>query len=79
MAQGPHRLARGHAFLAEGRRAAARLGVECAWDLKVVPGVGHDGGAMTAVAVRLLFDPAGTGEVDTRGLVDPGGASTELA
>ena len=46
---------------------------------KVVPGVGHDGGAMTAVAVRLLFDPAGTGEVDTRGLVDPGGASTELS
>ena len=74
MAQGPHRLARGHAFLAEGRRAAAQLGVKCAWDLKVVPGVGHDGGVMTAVAVRLLFDPASTGEVDTRGLVEPGGA-----
>lgn len=63
-AQGPHRLARGTSFFEAGLKAGQALGVECKWTMKTVPGVGHAGGKMAAVAIRMLFDPAANGEVD---------------
>jgi len=63
-AQGPHRLARGHSFFEAGQTAARALGVPFGWQLKTVPGVGHSGGKMLAVALRMLFDPEACGEVD---------------
>jgi len=63
-AQGSHRLARGQSFFQAGRRTAEALGVAFGWDMKVVPGVGHAGGKMAAVAIRMLFDPDTWGEMD---------------
>ena len=71
MAQGPHRFARAHAYLEAGRAEAARRGVACCWKLVVVPGIGHEGMRMAAVAAEYWFDnklpsPAiGTREVGT--------------
>lgn len=56
LAQGPHRFARAHTYLAEGRAAAERLGTECRWRLIPVPGIGHDGAAMSRVAAALWFE-----------------------
>jgi len=56
LAQGPHRFARAHAYVAAGRDAAARLGVPCAWRLVPVAGIGHDGAAMSRVAAALWFE-----------------------
>ena len=56
LAQGPHRFARAHAYLAAGRAAAARMGVSCRWSLVVVPGIGHEGMRMSAVAAEYWFD-----------------------
>lgn len=55
MEQGPHRFARAHYFLAQGKAAAAALGVPCGWRLVVVPGVGHDGAGMAAFAAAHWF------------------------
>jgi hypothetical protein len=52
-AQGPHRYARAQNFLAVGRAAAAALDVPFGWRLVSVPGVGHDGETMSAVAAVL--------------------------
>ncbi|HEX2115763.1 MAG TPA: alpha/beta hydrolase [Alphaproteobacteria bacterium] len=54
--QGPHRFARAQYYVEFGRKEAARLGVPFAWRLQVVPGIGHDGEAMSAVAASLWFD-----------------------
>jgi hypothetical protein len=54
MRQGPHRHARAHSYVAMGREAAARLGVECAWTVVDVPGVGHQGRAMSRAAAPLI-------------------------
>jgi hypothetical protein len=54
-AQGPHRFARAHFYLACGRAEAAKLGVACNWRLVVVPGVGHEGMRMSAFAARYWF------------------------
>lgn len=54
--QGPHRFARAHHYLAAGRAEAARLSAPCRWTLQVVPGIGHDGRAMSTVAAHLWFD-----------------------
>jgi len=54
--QGPHRFARAHHYLERGRAEAARLGVPCRWELVVVPGVGHEGMRMSAVAAEYWFD-----------------------
>ena len=54
--QGPHRYARAHNYLAVGRREAARLGVPCNWRLESVPGIGHDGAAMSIVTASLWFE-----------------------
>ena len=58
MAQGPHRFARAHFFLARGQEEAAKLGVACNWRLVVVPGVAHEGMRMSAFAARYWFAPA---------------------
>ncbi|ARP93264.1 alpha/beta hydrolase [Bordetella genomosp. 13] len=54
--QGPHRYARAHHYLEAGRAEAARRGVPCNWTLQSVPGIGHDGRAMSAVCASLWFD-----------------------
>ena len=56
LAQGAHRFARAHAYVAAGRAEAARLGVPCGWTLVVVPGIGHEGMRMSAVAAEYWFD-----------------------
>lgn len=56
LAQGPHRFARAHAYLAAGRAEAARRGVACNWRLVEVPGIGHDGHAMSVAAAALWFE-----------------------
>ena len=56
MAQGPTRFARAHHYLAQGQAEAARLGVTCGWRLVVVPGIGHEGMRMAAVAAAYWFD-----------------------
>lgn len=56
LAQGPHRFARAHWYLAIGQAEAARRGVTCAWRLVVVPGIGHEGMRMSAVAAEYWFD-----------------------
>ena len=58
MAQGPHRFARAHFFLARAREEAARLGVACNWQLVTVPGIGHQGIRMAAFAAKYWFVPA---------------------
>jgi hypothetical protein len=54
--QGPHRYARAHNYLEAGRREAERRGVPCNWTLQSVPGIGHDGKAMSAVCASLWFE-----------------------
>jgi poly(3-hydroxybutyrate) depolymerase len=56
LAQGAHRFARAHNYLAAGQAEAARRGVACNWRLVPVAGVGHDGRAMSAVAAALWFE-----------------------
>jgi poly(3-hydroxybutyrate) depolymerase len=55
-AQGPHRFARAHNYLAQGQAEAARLGVPCNWRLIVVPGIGHEGMRMSGIAGDYWFD-----------------------
>lgn len=54
--QGPHRFARAHNYFEAGKREAQRRGVPFNWTLQVVPGIGHDGKAMSAVCASLWFD-----------------------
>ncbi|HTJ99331.1 MAG TPA: alpha/beta hydrolase [Bordetella sp.] len=54
--QGPHRYARAHNYFEAGKREAARLGVPFNWTLQPVPGIGHDGKAMSAVCASLWFE-----------------------
>ena len=53
--QGAHRFARAHHYFEFGRKEAARLCQPFAWTLQVVPGIGHDGEAMSAVAANIWF------------------------
>ncbi|MBR0665009.1 alpha/beta hydrolase [Roseomonas hellenica] len=55
-AQGPHRLARAHNYVAFGHAEALRRNLPCHWRLQVVPGIGHDGDAMSQVAASLWFE-----------------------
>jgi len=55
MAQGENRLERGHTMFEAVRAAAARQGVACGWHLAEVPGVGHDGAAMSRAAWERLI------------------------
>jgi pimeloyl-ACP methyl ester carboxylesterase len=56
MAQGPHRFARAHTYLASGQAEAAKLGVTCNWRLVVAPSIGHEGMRMSAFAASYWFD-----------------------
>nr|WP_294510783.1 alpha/beta hydrolase [uncultured Rhodopila sp.] len=52
--QGPTRHARAHSYICAGREAAAALGVNLAWQVIDVPGVGHDGRRMSDAAAPLI-------------------------
>jgi predicted esterase len=70
-AQGPTRFARAHYYLAQGQAEAARLGVACGWRIVVVPGIGHEGMRMSAVAAAYWFDgeiPLAPAEARTVGM-----------
>jgi hypothetical protein len=54
-AQGPHRMARGLAFYAAAREAAQRLRTPFAWQLEIVPGIGHSNSGMAVAAAPLLI------------------------
>lgn len=58
--QGPHRLARGQSFFADASQSAAALGVPFAWAIKYAPGVGHDNGALAAIAYDIAFPAVGS-------------------
>ena len=53
-AQGLHRFARGHSFLAAGRGAAQEETVGFGWSLEVVPGVAHDNAGMAQAAMAAI-------------------------
>ena len=52
--QGPHRLARGQSFHAEGQALAGRLGTPLGWKVEFVPDVGHKNGLMAQAAAKLI-------------------------
>ncbi len=54
LAQGPHRHARAHNFIAKARDKATALGIRCAWTIIDVEGVAHDGKRMSAAAAPVL-------------------------
>ena len=54
MAQGPHRLARGHAFYAATRADSAARNLPYAWDCRLVPNVAHDNGRMAPFGIAVL-------------------------
>lgn len=54
--QGPHRFARALHYFEAGQREAQRRGVPFGWTLQVVPGIGHDGRAMSAACASLWFE-----------------------
>ena len=54
--QGEHRFARAHNYFEAGKREAERRGVPFNWTLQVVPHIGHDGEAISAVCASLWFD-----------------------
>lgn len=56
LAQGAHRFARAHNVLGFARTEAARRGVPCHWRMEVVPGIGHDGNAMSKVCAAIWFE-----------------------
>ena len=50
LAQGPMRYARAHFMLDFAKAEAAKRGLPCNWSLITVPGIGHDGAAMSRAA-----------------------------
>lgn len=59
MRQGEHRFARAVTYLRTGRAAAADLGLACNWTLIEVPGVGHQGRAMSDAAAPIVRQALG--------------------
>lgn len=55
LAQGATRFERAHYFFDYARKVAFDLGIECRWELVVVPGVAHDGAAMGRAAAERWF------------------------
>jgi hypothetical protein len=51
--QGETRYHRAHNYVRDGHAAAGALGARCAWTVIDIPGVGHDGGGMSAAAVPV--------------------------
>ena len=58
-AQGLHRLARGCYFYAAAMQEQARLKLSTNWQLKIVPGVGHDYRRMADAAAEFLYGAPG--------------------
>src|SRR4051812_15032996 len=58
-AEGPDRFSRGQAFFTAAQRAARDTDASFAWRLVEVPGVAHEGAAMSRAAAHLLFGKAG--------------------
>jgi pimeloyl-ACP methyl ester carboxylesterase len=56
LAQGPMRYARAQFMLDFGKAEAARRGLPCNWSLVTVPGIGHDGAAMSRAAAAYWFE-----------------------
>lgn len=56
LAQGPMRYARAHFMLDFAKAEAARRGLPCNWSLITVPGIGHDGAAMSRAAAAWWFE-----------------------
>lgn len=56
LAQGPMRYARAHFMLDFAKAEAARRGLPCNWSLITVPGIGHDGAAMSRAAAACWFE-----------------------
>lgn len=56
VAQGPGRLHRARNYYAAGRRKADALGCAFNWQLTEVPGVAHDGRAMSAATAGFWFE-----------------------
>ncbi len=56
IAQGPHRFARAHNYLAQGQAEAARVGGPCNWRIVVVRGIGHEGMRMSGISAAYWFD-----------------------
>lgn len=56
LAQGPMRYARAHFMLDFAKAEAARRGLPCNWSLITVPGIGHDGAAMSRAAASWWFE-----------------------
>ena len=56
MAQGKHRLERGHFFYEMAERVAAQLKTRLKWKLVEVPGVGHSNSGMSPYAARILAE-----------------------
>jgi pimeloyl-ACP methyl ester carboxylesterase len=56
LAQGPMRYARAHFALDFAKAEAARRGLPCNWSLITVPGIGHDGAAMSRAAAACWFE-----------------------
>jgi len=56
IAQGPGRLHRARNYFSLGKEAAEKMGVAFNWTITEVPGIAHDGCAMSAAAAGLWFD-----------------------
>ena len=56
LAQGPMRYARAHFMLDFAKAEAARRGLPCNWTLITVPGIGHDGAAMSRAAAAYWYE-----------------------
>lgn len=56
IAQGPGRFARAQNYMARGRAAAEALGCAFNWQYTEVPGVAHDGCAMSQAAAGMWFE-----------------------
>ncbi|MCB2099304.1 MAG: hypothetical protein KDE22_00440 [Rhodobacterales bacterium] len=54
-AQGPHRLARGHAFFTAGQTLAVQMGLPFRWEVVEVPGVGHSSADVVPHVARWLY------------------------
>jgi pimeloyl-ACP methyl ester carboxylesterase len=58
--QGPGRLQRGRHFYETGKKTAEVLGAKFAWQVEVVPDVGHDGDGMSKAAAEILYGNGGS-------------------
>lgn len=54
--QGAHRLARGKYFYNKSKVYADSLGTEFNWELKIIPGIGHDYERMSKAAAKYLYE-----------------------